>query len=428
MKILSVLIPGCLLLVEACASGPVPSVLGQSRPPTFKTSDPPNFGQSRPDVVPEVAIERVPTGYLPERRGPGVPAFWVRPGYRVDLVARNIGETRFMEFDNFGTLYVAQPNAGTIKMLKLQGGEYVDAGNFVSGYKSVHGLDFKDGWMWFTTSGAVFKAEVSSTPTPAATVATILDGLPNGGHWWRSIFVVDDGFFTSIGDAGNITDLTLSDREKIWKYSLDGKTRTLWSSGIRNTEKLRFKPGTQELYGCDQGSDNFGGKLGETQGRNQPVTDYNPPDEFNKYVEGGFYGHPFIVGNRVPRYEYMDRPDILELANKTIPPIWAFGAHWAADGWNFIWHSQLGSDFDGDAVVALHGSWNRTVKAGYRIERVLFDKVIKEPYGSQLLVGALDPDNNVLARPVDVVQAPDGTLLFSEDSQGRIFRFSRVKK
>jgi glucose/arabinose dehydrogenase len=378
-------------------------------------------------VPPEVAVERVPAGYAANLRGPGVPEFWVRPGFHVDQVAQ-LEEARFMEFDNFGTLYVSQPKRGAIKMLKLSDGKYVDAGDFVSGsqYRSVHGLHFKDGVMWFTTSGGVYKAKVSEGAKPAASVETILEGLPNGGHWWRSIFVVKDGFFTSIGDAGNITDLRESDREKVWKYSLDGKTKTLWSSGIRNTEKLRYKPGSEELYGCDQGSDNFGGKLKEVQGRNQPVTDYYPPEEFNKYVQGGFYGHPFIVGNRIPRYEYMDRPDILQLANETIPPIWAFGPHWAADGWNFIQKSKW-PDWDGDAVIAFHGSWNRTIKAGYRIEHLMFDKVIKEPCGNQLLVSTQGPGGDVLARPVDVVQAPDGTLLFSEDAGNRIFRLSPLK-
>ena len=61
---------------------------------------------------------------------------------------------------------------------------------------------------------------------------------------------------------------------------------------------------------------------------NQPITDLNPPCEMNHYVQDGFYGHPYIVGIRLPRYEYMDRPDIVELAAKTIPPAWCAGGHW----------------------------------------------------------------------------------------------------
>jgi glucose/arabinose dehydrogenase len=378
--------------------------------------------QGRPDMPPDVMIERIPAGYDPARRAANVPAFWVRPGYHVELAAK-LPEARFMVADASGTLYVSQPTAGTIEMLRRSGKTYEKAGDFVTGYPSAHGMQVKDGWLWFTTSDGIHRAQISSPPKPASQVETILTGLPYGGHWWRSILATDDGFFTSIGDSGNINDLRSSDREKIWKYSLDGKTRELWSSGIRNTEKLLFKPGTNELYGCDQGSDNFGKNLGEVQGRNQPVTDFNPPDEFNKYVKGDFYGHPFVVGNRIPRYEFMNNPDILQLAASTVPPIWNFGPHWAADGWIFVQDSALGKDFYGDALVALHGSWNRTVKAGYRIERLMFDKIIKEPFGSQLLVSTLGEQNETFARPVDVLIEPGtGDILFSDDMGNRIFR------
>ena len=46
----------------------------------------------------------------------------------------------------------------------------------------------------------------------------------------------------------------------------------------------------------------------EAEGDAQPLTDYNPAEEMNLYVEGGFYGHPFIVGSRVVRYEFLDKP------------------------------------------------------------------------------------------------------------------------
>jgi hypothetical protein len=42
----------------------------------------------------------------------------VRPGYRVTLVAENIQDLRFMEFDDKGTLYVSQPGRGAIVTLR----------------------------------------------------------------------------------------------------------------------------------------------------------------------------------------------------------------------------------------------------------------------------------------------------------------------
>ena len=101
-------------------------------------------------------------------------------------------------------------------------------------------------------------------------------------------------------------------------------------------------------------------------------------------LKGGFYGHPFIVGNGLPRLEFKDRPDIIELAAKTILPAWPFGAHWATNGWTFAQTDGLGAK--GDAFVACHGSWNSTQKVGYRIERVLFDSQTGNPMGAQEIV------------------------------------------
>ena len=222
--------------------------------------------------------------------GPGVPNFSVHDGYTVTLAGTDLGETRFIEPGAPGILYLSQPNSKSISTLKKQGdGTYKKIGDFTTDKESVHGMNYKDGWLWFTQSQAVWKGRDTDGDGKADEEVQIVGGLEGqGGHWWRSILVTDDGFFTSVGDSGNINDLTDSDREKIWKYSLDGKTRKLWSSGIRNTEKLRFRPGTQELYGCDHGSDWYGKLLGDTDG-NQPITNRVPDDEFNNYVEGGFY-------------------------------------------------------------------------------------------------------------------------------------------
>src|SRR5690606_31820323 len=142
-------------------------------------------------------------------------------------------------------------------------------------------------------------------------------------------------------------------------------------TGLRNTEKLRFRPGTAEIWGCDHGSDWFGRTYGDKEG-NQPITDLNPPEELNHLVEGAFYGHPFLVGNRVPRPEFADREDINALAAKTTPPAWPFGAHWAPNGFTFLENDYF-PQHQGDMFVAFHGSWNSQTRRGYCMERVLFD-------------------------------------------------------
>ncbi|HEX2971831.1 MAG TPA: PQQ-dependent sugar dehydrogenase [Tepidisphaeraceae bacterium] len=366
-----------------------------------------------------------------EPLGPGVPPFYVRSGYRVTLAADKLEEARFLEFDNRGNLYVSQPAAGRILLLRDldRDGVYETSATFISDKPTAHGLCFHRGWLWFTQSGAIYRARDTNGDGAADELATIIpEGqLPTGGgHWWRSILVTDDAFYTSIGDPGNATDQTQTEREKIWRFDLSGGNKRLFASGLRNTEKLRLRPGTAEVWGCDHGSDNFGGPLGEKGPASQPITDKLPPCEFNQYVEGGFYGHPFLVGSRIPRLEYQNRPDILQLAERTIPPAWSFGAHWAPNGFTFLSRDHF-PNHRGDAFVALHGSWNSSVKVGYRVERVMFDPETGKPYGSQRIVGTLaDDGKTVLARPVDCAEASDGSILFSCDMTKRIYRITWI--
>lgn len=355
----------------------------------------------------------------------------VRAGYEVTVAVEKLDNARFMEFDDKGTLYVSRPNRGDVISLRDKDGDgvYETRATFISGLKLPHGLCFRDGFLWIAPSRGILRGrDTDGDGVADEKIVVIPDGqLPGGdGHWWRSLLVVEDGFYSSVGDPGNITDQTETEREKIWKFSLDGQTKTLFCSGIRNTEKLRIRPGTTEIWGVDHGSDNFGGPLGEKPPKFQPLTDYNPPDELNHYVEGGFYGHPFIVGNRVPRFEFTKREDILDLAARTTPPEWCFGAHWANNGFCFIdpaVNDKTGAfprDHNGDLFVAFHGSWNRSEPAGYCVARVLFDD--GHPYGMLKVVEGLNAKREVTARPVDCVQAPDGSVLFSDDFRGRILR------
>ena len=360
--------------------------------------------------------------------GEGVPAFQVRPGYRVTLAADGLQNARFLETDGQGTVFVSQPAPGSIIALRDRDGDgrYETRTVFLDGRRTVHGLCWRDGWLYFAQTGSIHRARDTDGDGRADDLETIIPegSLPSGGgHWWRSLLVTEDAIYTSIGDSGNINDETATERQKIWKFDRKGGNRRLFASGIRNTEKLRLRPETQEIWGCDHGSDNFGRKFGEKPGSDQPVTDLNPPCEFNRYVDGGFYGHPFIVGTNLPRPEFQDRPGILRLAARAIPPEWCFGAHWAPNGFTFLTR-DLFPDHRGDAFVAFHGSWNSTKLVGYCVERVLFDRVTGKPFGSLTVVSTLDRNGNVLARPVDCLEEPAGTVLFSCDLTNRIYRIA----
>lgn len=333
-----------------------------------------------------------------------------------------------MKFSPDGTLYVSLPGKGEIKSCRDMDGDgyYEKVETFVDDHQTVHGLAWYDGWLWFTESGAIFKARDTNGDGVSDEEQTIIpEGqLPKGGgHWWRSILVTGDRFYTSIGCSGNINEDGNTDRLKIWSFKHDGTDKKLFASGLRNTEKLLNRPGTDEIWGMDHGSDWFGREIEQKDTKaGQPITDWNPPGELNHYVEGGFYGHPYIVGNKIPRYEFMDREDIVELAKKTIPPAWCTPAHWAPNGFIFYTGDQYPEEIKDDAFVAFHGSWNRSEKAGYCVERILFDD--GKPYGQLKYLNFITDDGEVLGRPVDVELAPDGSLLVSDNYGNKIYRLS----
>lgn len=365
-----------------------------------------------------------------EPKPPSVPeGIWVRPGYQLSVAADSVRRPRFLAMAPDGTLFVSLPSPGEIRALRDKDGDgyYETEATFVSGYRTAHGMFWHEGWLWFTQSQAIHKARDTDGDGKADDIVKILgeNTLPGGsGHWWRPILIHKGRLYTGVGDPGNIQDETKTKREKIYTYSLDGKDERLFCSGIRNTEKLVLRPGTDEIWGMDHGSDNFGRPLGEQTGKMQPITDMNPPCEMNRYVQDGFYGHPFITGRRVPRYEFMERKDIVELAARTIVPEWCTGAHWAPNAMCFYTGEQFPAEHKGDAFVAYHGSWNRVEKGGYQVTRVLFED--GHPYGELPYVKFIGPDQKVLGRPVDVVVAPDGSLLISDDGADRIWRLRYV--
>lgn len=366
--------------------------------------------------------------------GDGVPAFTVRPGYRVDLAAGDLGEARFIEFSSDGKrLYLSQPKSATILTLEDPEGDgtFEPINTFIDGKPSVHCMDFADGWLYFTqaSDGSCHRARDTDNDGAADDIEVVLPPgsvAAGGGHPFRGILVTDDSIFITVSDTTNATEKE-DGRKAIYQFDKNGKNKRTFATGLRNTEKIRFRPGTKELWGMDHGSDWYGRPAGDEKGK-QPITNMLPPEELNHYVEGGFYGHPFLLGNRLPRLEYIKRDDIIDLAAKTIVPEYNFGAHWAGNGFAFLTKDYF-PDHAGDMFIAFHGSWNSEQRVGYRVERCLFDDVTGKPYGALQIVSTLSADGStVLGRPVDCAEAPDGSVLFSCDLTNAIYRISRSKR
>jgi glucose/arabinose dehydrogenase len=242
--------------------------------------------------------------------------------------------------------------------------------------------------------------------TVSGALERVVAGLPAGGnHWTRTIRFGPDGWlYVSVGSSCNVCVEEHPWRASLLRFRPDGGEGEIFASGLRNAVGFDWRPGTAELYATDNGRDLLG--------------DDQPPCELNRVVKDGFYGWPFANGDRDPD------PDLGagkegEISS-SIPPAHGFRAHNAPLGIVFLRHQPAGSPLEDSALVALHGSWNRTHKDGYKVVALHWDpggEIREEDYE----VGFLEGDD-VIGRPVDVAEGPDGAVYVSDDYGGMIYR------
>ncbi|MEI9998179.1 MAG: hypothetical protein WDO13_02905 [Verrucomicrobiota bacterium] len=79
-------------------------------------------------------------------------------------------------------------------------------------------------------------------------------------------------------------------------------------------------------------------------------------------------------------------------------------------------------EYRGDAFAALHGSWNRNSRTGYKIVRVRLNKGVPTGEYDDFLTASGVDDRSVWGRPVGVAVAHDGALLVTEDGNNTLWR------
>jgi hypothetical protein len=117
---------------------------------------------------------------------------------------------------------------------------------------------------------------------------------------------------------------------------------------------------------------------------------------------------------------------IADLAGKVSVPDVLYQSHSAALSMTFYQASAgkfaFPKDYVGDAIVGFHGSWNRSLRTGYKLVRVHMKN--GEPAGDyeDFLTGFVVDDDSVWGRPVATTELADGSLLMSEDGNNVIYR------
>ncbi|HWP38338.1 MAG TPA: PQQ-dependent sugar dehydrogenase [Gemmatimonadales bacterium] len=331
-------------------------------------------------------------------------------GFSVSVYAERLNDVRMMTLGPGGELFASLSSPGRIVRLPDldRDGVADEIVTVAQGLHDPHGLAFRGDTLYVAESSRVVRIDA-----PGRVPVVVVPDLPSGGgHHTRTLLIHEGYLYVSIGSSCNICDERDPRRAAVVRYGLDGGGERLFATGLRNAVGLAVHPESGEIWATNNDRDNLGDDL--------------PPDRVNILREGGFYGWPqcYLPGRANPEYSDYDGCD------RVIGPAVSLPAHVAPLGLAFYTGQMFPDEFLGDLFIALHGSWNRSVPVGYEVVRV--DVVDGKPAGGTrpFVRGWLTGGRRLLSygvgeawgRPVDVLVAPDGALLISDDQGGRIFR------
>jgi glucose/arabinose dehydrogenase len=340
------------------------------------------------------------------------PALVAPPGFTVATYA-TVPDARFMALASDGSVYVSATYAGRIVRLVDNGHGVADSVQDVaSGLDLPHGMAFHKGAFYVATHDGVVRFALDAGGRVTGKPVYVNHYTGDGGHNTRTvIFGPDSAMYVSIGSSCNLCVERDSDRAVVMRYNEDGSDGHVFARGLRNAVGLAVSPATGAIWATQNERDNL-----------PPDHEDLPPDELNILRSGGDYGWPYCYGDRIPSPEYHDAARCAP----TIPPALGFQAHSAPLGITFLTNATMfPAAYRGDALVAFHGSWNRTIPTGDKVVRVHVVKGLPVSY-EDFISGWQRHDGSRLGRPVDVLVARDGSVLISDDQAGMIYRVSRT--
>lgn len=325
------------------------------------------------------------------------------PGFKIEVYVDHALGARSLALSPSGTLFISTRDVGNVYAYK-DGKLYTIA----QGLNMPNGIDFKDGSLFIAENNRItrwdgIEANLSHPPKPVV----IVSDLPTKTHHgWRYIRFGPDGkLYVSIGAPCN--ECVIEDPfGTILRMNPDGSNREVYARGIRNSVGFDWDPATQDLWFTDNGRDNLGNEL--------------PPDKLNHATKAGLnFGYPYCHGG-----DELD-PELGKghsCADYT-PPVQKIPAHDANLGMRFYTGKMFPEEYAGNILIAEHGSWNRQPPRGYRISRVRVKD--GKSLGYEIFAEGWLQGKKPWGRPVDVLVAPDGALLVSDDYAGVVYRISK---
>ena len=410
----------------APTAAPVPT---NAPAPTATFTD---FRFEEPGKVHKITVQDLPAPYATRSANNG-PDLVKRPsnawpkapaGFVVQQYATGLDEPRELRIAPNGDIFVAESSSGKIKVFRgvTSDGKPQQTEEFAKGLDRPYGIAFyppgKDPqFIYVGDENAVLRFPYHSGSLKAGGPAQHIADLPRAeGHWTRDLQFTPDGkkMFVAVGSASNVDDPDTTPEEKnradILEFNPDGSGMRVYASGIRNAGGgLAIDPKTGELWCSVNERDGLGDNL--------------VPDYITHVQDGGFYGWPwwYIGSHQDPRHNGKHP----ELKDKVLVPDVLLQPHNASLELTFYEGSQFPPEYRGDIFASEHGSWNKSVRAGYEVIRVPRHQTARASGEYEdFLTGFVVDNGHVWGRPVGIAVAQDGSLLVSDDGSNSIWRIS----
>jgi len=337
------------------------------------------------------------------------------PGFEISTWAEgDMEEPRWLALAPNGDVFLADSHSGRILIFRdaHASGKAGERFVFASGLLLPFGLAFHGDYLYVGQTNAVVRFHYRAGQSKAEGDPEKIVDLPGRGyheHWTRDVVFTPDGkkMLVTVGSASNDSPGEDPMRAAISEYNPDGSGHRFLATGTRNPIGMAFYPGTNQLWAVVQERDGLGDDLA--------------PDYLTHIQDGGFYGWPYAYSGPHPDPQNAkDRPDLVK---KTITPDVLIEAHSATMDVVFYQGAMFPKQYQGDALVSLHGSWNRSRRTGYKIVRVHFQG--GKPVGGyeDFITGWMtSPDSReVWGRPVGLLVLKDGSLLIADDGANKIW-------
>jgi glucose/arabinose dehydrogenase len=390
-----------------------------------------DFRVEQPGKIHKISPQDLPAPYRTDSASNGAhlvarPAdAWPKApeGFAVQLYANGLDNPRLIRTAPNGDFFLAESGSGKIKVFRGITGEGKPKQIFVfaEGLKRPYGIAFyppgsDPQWIYIGNTDAIVRIPYKNGDLKASAPQEHIADLPTGGHWTRDIQFSADGkkLFVAVGSASNVDDPDTTAEEKnradILQFNPDGSDMRVYAYGIRNAGGgLAINPKTGELWCSVNERDGLGDNL--------------VPDYITHVQEGGFYGWPwwYIGAHQDPRHNGKHP----ELKDKAIVPDVLLQPHNASLQLTFYEGSQFPAQYHGDIFASEHGSWNRSVRAGYEVIRVPLHQTGRASGEYEDFITGFVVDNtHVWGRPVGITVASDGSLLITDDGSNSIWRVS----